>query len=449
MIYKNTLFTVAIVFAFLAGMMGRAHAQAVDKVYAKSLILAGGGTDATHVLSLTAPTLAGPISITLPATNAIGPLTNDGFGNLTWNGPTGVAASTTGNQYLTTNNSKVVQWQGLATDATIQGNGVASSVGIALAHANTWTGLPTMQRNSIAAVSTDALALTNVTSATSGVQQQSPRLHLQGHGWGGSSQSVDWIMQNIPVAGTSAPTGYLDFQNAVNGGTYTTKGFDLFSSGGATLGVATPTDPGAGVFNAATGFQIGGVGAPNAGKMLIGNGTDYIPTTFSYPTTVGGAGNILWSNGTGFFSDSVTTQRYSLTNPTGTTSTTGVMMGLGGTATITPHGSGIVLIIITGNMAVSPTTDNGFTVSAQIRYGTGTAPANAAALTGTAVGGNIKTLMANGNNQWFFSLNAIVGGGGTPLTVGTNYWIDAAVAAPTGTVTASINNVVISAVELE
>jgi hypothetical protein len=205
------------------------------------------------------------------------------------------------------------------------------------------------------------------------------------------------------------------------------------------------------VFNAATGFQIGGVGSANAGKMLIGNGTDYIPTVFSYPTTVGGAGNILWSNGSGFFSDSVTTAQYStaqLGNPTGTTSTTGVMMGLGGgstPATFTPHGSGIVLILITGNMA---TTANNGGDQVQIRYGTSTAPGNGSALTGTAVGSKIATVMANGLNQWFFSLNAIVGGGGTPLVVGTKYWIDVGLSTLSG-FTATINNVTISSVELE
>ena len=170
------------------------------------------------------------------------------------------------------------------------------------------------------------------------MQQRSPQLNLTGQGWKtnttAGSQPVSWIVQNIPLAGTTNPISHLDFQNSING-TFSTAGFDLFSGGGATLGVANPSNPGAGVFNAATGFEVGGTST--MGKMLIGNGTDYVPTTYSYPTTVGGAGNILWSNGSGFFSDSVTTAQYStaqLGNPTGTTSATGVMMGLGSGSTL-------------------------------------------------------------------------------------------------------------------
>jgi hypothetical protein len=452
---KKTFLTIIAIFALLAGMVGRTHAQTVDKVYAKSLILAGGKTDATHVLSLTAPTLTGPISDTLPSVNFKGPLTNDGTGGLNWGGPTSVIAGSA-NQFLVGNAVPAVVWQSFLIDTTFQGNGISTAIGIALGNSDNWTVAPTMQQNAIGTTSTDALMLTNATAATSGQQQQSPRLHLKGHGWGGSSQSVDWVMQNIPVAGSSAPLSHLDFQNSVNGAAYSTKGFDLFSSGGATLGVANPADPGAGVFNAATGFQIGGIGNADSGKMLIGNGTNYVPTAFTYPTVIGRAGNILWSNGAGFFSDSVTTAQYSssqLGNPTGTTSTTGVMMGLGAgstPATFTPHGSGIILILITGNMASTHDTGG---VSAQIHYADNsiiTAPAHAAAPVGTAVGGNITTVMANGANQWFFSLNAIIGGGGSPLTVGHTYWIDVDIKSNgyDGN-TGSINNVTISSVELE
>jgi hypothetical protein len=442
---KRTLKIFAVTLALIAGLIGRAQAQTVDKAYAKSITLASGGTSTANTLTLTPSASQGTaLTITLPSVNAIGPLTNDGNGNLSWNGPTGVAASTTGNQYLTTNATPAVQWQGLNLTATLQGNGVGSSVGIALNNANTWTGLPTMLQNNIGSNSTDGLALTNATAATSSTQQASPRFHLSGRGWGGSSQSVDWIMQTIPVAGTTNPTAYLDFQNSVNGGSYSTHGFDIFSSGGASLGIASPTDPGAGVFNLGTGVQIGG--SASSGKMLIGNGTNYVPTTITFPTTAGTAGNIIWSNGTSFFSDSVTTQEYAIgTNPTGTTSSTGVMMGLGATATITPHGSGVVLIIVTGNMANTVLSGGD---QAQIYYGTGTAPSNGNAITGTAAGSKIATVMANNENQWYFSLNAIVGGGGTPLTVGTKYWIDVSLA-ETGSSTASINNVTISAVELE
>ena len=123
--------------------------------------------------------------------------------------------------------------------------------------------------------------------------------------------------------------------------------------------------------------------------------------------------------------------------PTGTTSTAGVMMGL--TGAITPAHSGNVLLIVSGTLTNGTTSDG---ASLQIRYGTGTAPTNGAALTGTAVGNNI----ADNNpvtNKIPFSVQAVV----TGLTVGTAYWVDVGLAAITGG-TASIATVSVSALEL-
>ena len=123
--------------------------------------------------------------------------------------------------------------------------------------------------------------------------------------------------------------------------------------------------------------------------------------------------------------------------PTGTTSTTGVMMGLAGA--ITPAHSGNVLLIVSGTLTNGTTGDG---AALQIRYGTGTAPTNGATLTGTAVGNNIS----DNNpvlNKIPFSVQAVV----TGLTVGTAYWVDVGLAAVTGG-TASIATVSVSALEL-
>ena len=76
------------------------------------------------------------------------------------------------------------------------------------------------------------------------------------------------------------------------------------------------------------------------------------------------------------------TQNTNATNPSGTTSTAGVMMGLGSTCKITPAVTGRVRFTISGsvanNNAAHSTTVGG-------RYGSGTAPANNAATAGTAV----------------------------------------------------------------
>src|SRR6266851_3706818 len=117
--------------------------------------------------------------------------------------------------------------------------------------------------------------------------------------------------------------------------------------------------------------------------------------------------------------------------PAGTTSTTGLMMGLAGA--ITPAHSGNVLLIVSGTLTNGTTSDG---ASLQIRYGTGTAP------TGTAVGNNI----ADNNpvtSKIPFSVQAVV----TGLTVGTAYWVDVGLAAVTGG-TASLATVSVSALEL-
>lgn len=129
-------------------------------------------------------------------------------------------------------------------------------------------------------------------------------------------------------------------------------------------------------------------------------------------------------------------------DPTGTTSSAGVMMGLSGS--ITPHKSGKIQIIVSGNIANNTSGDGAQT---QIRYGTGTAPTNGAALTGTTAGALAKivnsllALLVPGSGN--FTCNAIVSG----LTLGTTYWVDLSLARITGG-TATISGISISIIEL-
>jgi|SRR5882724_19597 len=115
-----------------------------------------------------------------------------------------------------------------------------------------------------------------------------------------------------------------------------------------------------------------------------------------------------------------------LTNPTGTTSTTGLMMGLGSTWKLTPVYSTRVVLSINGSGACTVATGS-FTI--QPRFGTGTAPANAAALTGTTMGNASIGWSAVANSvtpfAWYFIL--------TGLTAGTAYWFDVSLATSTGT----------------
>jgi hypothetical protein len=73
-----------------------------------------------------------------------------------------------------------------------------------------------------------SLGLINSTAAASGVQQISPSLDLVGQGWKSQSvaesQEVRARINLLPVQGTSAPTGSLQFQFGINGATPTTVG---------------------------------------------------------------------------------------------------------------------------------------------------------------------------------------------------------------------------------
>ncbi len=139
-----------------------------------------------------------------------------------------------------------------------------------------------------------------------------------------------------------------------------------------------------------------------------------------------------------------TNSQKSPSDPSVTTSLTGVMMGLAGT--ITPTNSGNVLIIISGDIDNSAAGDG---CAVQIRTGTGSVPANGDALTGTARGGLTQFLnpsetlgvLGLGRNQ--FSLNAVV----TGLTLGTAVWIDVSLASVTGG-NSRIRNISISAIEV-
>lgn len=104
-------------------------------------------------------------------------------------------------------------------------------------------------------------------------------------------------------------------------------------------------------------------------------------------------------------------------DPTGTTSTSpAVMMGMGSTCHITPTNSGAITLLITG-VVTNSNTAGGAQIG--LYYGTGTAPSNAAALTGTKLG-NITGVGQANNTYYPFALTAVVTGQAT----GTSLWFD-------------------------
>lgn len=124
-------------------------------------------------------------------------------------------------------------------------------------------------------------------------------------------------------------------------------------------------------------------------------------------------------------------------SPAAITSTTGQMLGLA--ATITPNKSGSVLITISG--AVLTTNGN---ATLAIKTGTGGAPSNGAAFTGTTRGIAVTSTWSGAapNNNPPFSMTALV----TGLTLSTAIWIDLDASSTAGAVT--LTGVCVTAVEL-
>ena len=249
-----------------------------------------------------------------------------------------------------------------------------------------------------------------------------------------SSIAADTIVSNF--TGSSAAPSAASVPNCATGLSYSTSTHTLgcsaaFSisfpnqlvSGGTSGGVVYgPDTTHLSMSPALTQYGVvyggGAGGAPNAtapgtaGQLLVGTAS---APAFKTPASYSSAG---------------------FTNPTGTNSTTGVMMGLGAQgASITPTFSGRVLLVYTGTLASSSGT--AYTHTVYTYYGTGGAPANGAALTGTQA--NSQGPNFNNSVQMGISVVEVV----TGLTVGTTYWLDIALKSGNGgtTINTYYNNI--------
>ncbi len=176
---------------------------------------------------------------------------------------------------------------------------------------------------------------------------------------------------------------------------------------------------------------------PNTGDKINGGAANA-----SITLAVGGIATLSAALANNWYAElsygGAATQTNVAANPGGTTSTTMVMMGLAGA--ITPVSSTRIYFQISGDVTQSTTADG---AKWQLSYGTGAAPANAAALTGTQVGANPTMTFLTGVLTVPFCIQAVV----TGLTPLTAYWLDLALAAVTGG-TASVSNVSVSAFEV-
>ena len=187
---------------------------------------------------------------------------------------------------------------------------------------------------------------------------------------------------------------------------------------------------------------------PQSWSALMPN-PQTIPVTLTLqgtpPLNIPGAtsGQVLVSDANGNLtpgSSAAASVNFKPTSPTGTTSVSEVMMGLGATVTYTPATTGIVTITITGYATASGGAAN---VTLDPRSGTGTAPANGAAATGTPFGnGGAGAAVHVGGTT---NIVAFAFTDRLTLTAGTQYWFDLAIA--TSANTGSIQNLSINIAE--
>jgi hypothetical protein len=267
---------------------------------------------------------------------------------------------------------------------------------------------------------------------------------------GGAAANPSWTT----VSGTGTVTSVAT-NNGLTGGPITASG-TIGLATIATGNVLAYTGGGTGVPVATTPSVVLDVIGSTEGNILYRGASTWsvlAPGTAGQHLSTGGAGstpswatsvtpsgtptvgqNAYWTGATviqGLTPASVQTGSLS---PTGTASTTGVMMGLGLTgATITPAATGRVHFAIGGTL--NNTTTSAVTVS--LRFGTGTAPSNAGAPAGTQIGAVFKGNPEAASAAMPFTMIGLA----TGLALGTAVWFDADVfvGSGTGTITVACN----------
>lgn len=119
-------------------------------------------------------------------------------------------------------------------------------------------------------------------------------------------------------------------------------------------------------------------------------------------------------------------------NPTETSSGTSVMMGMGGTCALTPAYNTRVRLQWCGVYSSNGTNNSVL----RFYYGTGTAPTNGSAASGTQVGTTLTVSCPATSQTIPFTMSVII----TGLTPSTAYWFDIGLAAVSGTSTISSIN---------
>lgn len=252
-----------------------------------------------------------------------------------------------------------------------------------------------------------------------------------------------------PASGTATNLTGLPLTTGVTGTLPKANG----GLGATTLSSALDTEfsstQGSVLYRSATGWVALAPGT--AGQFLTTQGTGANPnwssggagtgTVTSVTCGTGLSGGTITASGTCALSFNGAVLNGVPSDPTGTTSSTAVMMGLGvSTCRITPVNSTRFDVMIDGSAF---NTSAAGVVTVQLRYGTGSGPANGAAATGTAIGNTV--VLENGSGTALdvgFSRRAII----TGLTPGTTIWVDLAVGT-SGLGTSSVRGLTCTATE--
>lgn len=198
---------------------------------------------------------------------------------------------------------------------------------------------------------------------------------------------------------------------------------------------------------------LSATGTPSSSTFLRGDNTWATPAGGGNVTNSGTptANQIAqWTSSTAIQGISIASLHTSLASfqssspltPTGTTSATAVMAGMGATCKITPGLTGRIRFVIEGR--ASNTVINNL-ITMQLLYGSGAAPANGAAASGTSPSSlALAVQSAVAQQPMAFSLSGQV----TSLSVGTQYWFDLSqLQSGGGGGTANINSAACNAVE--
>lgn len=259
--------------ATLAGSESFSNKTLISPIFSTSIVLPNGSSVTTSAvgnlafdtdawaasrgaLQLTDGTASTYVVAALASdtpTNGQVPTWNTG-GTVTWETPTGGGGTPGG------------------SDTQMQyNNGGSAFGGTASFTYNNATQVLTYSKANTANTSVDGLALVNSTTASSGNQGQSPRLRLTGNGWKttatAASQSTDWVIENKPVQGTTAPTSQLIISSQINGAGYAER-LNLDSAGTLYLGAIT-----AGTLSSASGAVSVTAQGTNQNITLTPSGT--------------------------------------------------------------------------------------------------------------------------------------------------------------------------------